>query len=377
MTREETDKDALRDLNDALEQRVREQTAQIRESELRFRLMANQAPVLIWISGPDRACTWFNDPWLNFTGRTMQQELGNGWTEGVHPEDSAGCLETYAAAFDARRPFTMEYRLRRHDGEWRWLVDTGVPLRHEDGAFAGYIGSCIDITSRKEIELELEQSRKDLRAMAAERMLAEERERQRLAQDLHDGLGQAVFLARHKLDQSSVSEVGAILNDITRMVNDFVFEISPPVLHQLGFEAAIKWLVRDVKQRYGLSVRLVSPRSPIPPVDEILAMVLFRSTRELLTNVFKHAGADSATLRIRKSDSRIEIEVEDRGKGFDPLKQSRLVSSTMRFGLLSIREQIAYVGGAVNIHSAPMKGTRVTISAPVAFSGNGKKKRSR
>ena len=119
------------------------------ESEGRFRTVANTAPVLIWMSGTDKLCNFFNQGWLEFTGRTMEEELGDGWASGVHPEDMNRCLETYSAAFDARSEFTMEYRLRRNDGEYRWLVDRGVPRFDTGGKFLGYIGSCIDITDRK------------------------------------------------------------------------------------------------------------------------------------------------------------------------------------------------------------------------------------
>jgi PAS domain S-box-containing protein len=125
-----------------------------RESEQRFRLMANSAPVLIWISGTDKRYQWLNEPWLTFTGRSMEQELGNGWTEGVHAEDLEGCLSTYSSSFDARKPFMTEFRLRRHDGVYRWVIDHGVPLYRPDGAFTGYIGSCLDITDRREDEQE-------------------------------------------------------------------------------------------------------------------------------------------------------------------------------------------------------------------------------
>lgn len=121
----------------------------LRESESRFRLMADSAPNMIWMSGLDGGCTWFNRRWLEFTGRSAEQELGEGWAEGVHPDDLQRCLRTYRAAFATRQPFEMEYRLRRFDGEYRWLCDSGVPIRLEDGAFAGYIGSCIDVTDRK------------------------------------------------------------------------------------------------------------------------------------------------------------------------------------------------------------------------------------
>ena len=113
--------------------------------EEQFEIMANSAPVLIWISGLDKLCYFFNSGWLRFTGRTMREEFGNGWTEGVHPDDFDRCLDTYVTAFDKREAFTMEYRLKRHDGEYRWLTDNGVPRYLDDGTFAGYIGTCVDV----------------------------------------------------------------------------------------------------------------------------------------------------------------------------------------------------------------------------------------
>jgi PAS domain S-box-containing protein len=117
-----------------------------RESESRFRIVADAAPVLIWMSGVDKLCTFFNKPWLTFTGRSLEQEMGNGWARGVHPDDLQRCLEVYTGAFDARKPFVMQYRLRRYDGEYRWVSDQGVPRYDSNGKFAGYIGSCVDVT---------------------------------------------------------------------------------------------------------------------------------------------------------------------------------------------------------------------------------------
>jgi PAS domain S-box-containing protein len=145
----------------------------LRESEERFRLTADAAPVMIWKSGADKLCTWFNKPWLDFAGRPMEQELGNGWAENVHPDDFDRCLRTYTAAFDARQPFSMEYRLKRHDGEYRWLLDNGIPLYRAGGEFTGYIGSCIDITERRQAEESVAATYRHLQlAMAVGRMAA-------------------------------------------------------------------------------------------------------------------------------------------------------------------------------------------------------------
>jgi len=141
---------------DVTERRQAERVAQ--ESQTRFAAMADASPALIWSSGPDKLCNYFNQTWLDFTGRTREQELGNGWTEGVHPDDLARCLATYSENFEARQPFRMEYRLRRYDGKYRWILDSAVPRFHADGSFAGYIGSCIDLTGHKEAQAALRQS---------------------------------------------------------------------------------------------------------------------------------------------------------------------------------------------------------------------------
>lgn len=132
---------------------ARKQTeSALRESEARFRHMTDAAPMLVWMSGVDRLCNYFNQAWLDYTGRTSEQEMGFGWAEGIHPNDFQRCIETYTTAFGARQPFEMEYRLRRRDGNYRWLFDLGVPRFTPTGDFLGYIGSCFEIHDRKQAE---------------------------------------------------------------------------------------------------------------------------------------------------------------------------------------------------------------------------------
>ena len=148
--------DALRAVQ--LTRQLQTSDASLRESEARFGTIADAAPVLIWMSGVDKLCIFFNKPWLEFTGRSLEQEMGNGWAEGVHPDDFQRCLDIYVSAFDAREPFVMQYRLRRHDGEYRWISDNGVPRYDAKKNFVGYIGSCVDITELRRNEQALRES---------------------------------------------------------------------------------------------------------------------------------------------------------------------------------------------------------------------------
>lgn len=124
-----------------------------------YQILVEQAPILIWRAGTDAKCNYFNNRWLEFTGRTMEQEAGDGWAEGVHPDDFKPCVDYYMENFNARKTFEMEYRLKRHDGNYRWLFDRGVPFYSDAGEFLGFIGSCIDITERKNAQDELKIAR--------------------------------------------------------------------------------------------------------------------------------------------------------------------------------------------------------------------------
>src|SRR5262245_25310904 len=164
----------------------------LRESEERFRVVLNSVPVLIWMSDRHKRRNYFNQPWLDFTGRTIQDELGTGWEEDIHPQDRPRYVAAYIASFDQHQPFKVEYRLRRHDGEYRWVLDTGVPRFETDSSFAGYIGSALDVTERKKSE-------EALASVSGRLIEAQEKERRRIARELHDDINQRLAILANEL----------------------------------------------------------------------------------------------------------------------------------------------------------------------------------
>lgn len=160
--RVETECQRLTDHVASQQQLVADARLRAEESKEHFQNMADRAPVMLWLSGPDKRCTYFNQRWLDFTGRTIEEELDNGWAHGLHPEDHDVSLETYFNSFDQRQPFEVEYRLLRNDGEYRWIYDSGMPRFSADGEFLGYVGSAIDITERKESEVALQTAHDEL-----------------------------------------------------------------------------------------------------------------------------------------------------------------------------------------------------------------------
>src|SRR5262249_43512543 len=151
----------------------KEAEEQARESEGKFLVMANSAPIIMLASGLDKSCSFCNQAWLDFTGRSLDEQLGYGWAESIHPEDRAGCIKTASEAFDARQPFTQEYRVRRHDGQYRWVSDHGVPRYDAQQNFLGFMGSCMDATERKQAEAEAQRSQGELAHVSRVSILGE------------------------------------------------------------------------------------------------------------------------------------------------------------------------------------------------------------
>jgi PAS domain S-box-containing protein len=235
----------------------RKRTEQVlRESEDRFRLVANSAPMLIWMAGTDKLCTFFNEAWLSFTGRSLEDEVGEGWVSGVHPDDMQRCLDLYTTSFDARVDFQMEYRLKRFDREYRWIVDYGVPRFESDGTFCGYIGSCVDITERKA-------AAESLQNLAGRLIHAQEEERARIARELHDDFSQSLALQCNDLEQLQkrlpeleVGERARLLKMLKRSksmcadIRSLSHELHSSKLEFVGLVPAVSGLCEEIGEQY-------------------------------------------------------------------------------------------------------------------------------
>ncbi|MGL4377461.1 MAG: PAS domain-containing sensor histidine kinase, partial [Microcoleaceae cyanobacterium] len=197
----------------------------LRESEQRFRMLADTAPVLIWMSDIDKSFSFFNETWLKFTGRSLEAEINNGWLEGIHPDDVAEFLETYLSAFEARQAFSLEYRLRRFDREYRWILDTGVPRFTGNNEFVGYIGSCMDITERKEGEITLQQQ------IERERVTVAIAQRIRESLELEEILNTTVAEVQQLLATDRTLVLRFLPDGTSRVIAEAVAPGWPSILH--------------------------------------------------------------------------------------------------------------------------------------------------
>jgi PAS domain S-box-containing protein len=334
-----------------------------RESEERFRMLADSAPVMIWVTGTDALCTFVNRPWLEFTGRTMEQQIGNGWSEGIHPADFQPCVDYYTSSFDARRSFTMEYRYKRADGQYRWLVDTGVPRFGSAGEFLGYIGSCVDISERKHNE-------QTLQHLTARIFMLQDEERQRVAAELHDGLGQSLAIIKNRAQMGlrsqadpdrmmeQLEEISATATASILEVREIAHNLRPYELDRLGLGAAIESMVERVSNSTSISLTADLERMEdlLSPEAEIS---VYRIVQEALNNVIQHSKATAARIEIRTCGRQMTISVQDNGTGF-PVSPGNGYHAG-GFGLAGIAERVRGLGGFFEIASQPEGGTTLTV----------------
>jgi PAS domain S-box-containing protein len=340
--------------------------AVLRESEERFRLVANTAPVMIWMSGLDKLCNYANQPSIEFIGRSAEAILGNGWAEGIHPDDLERSWDIYSNAFDRHEPFRMEYRLRGNDGEYHWVIDSGVPRFNADGSFAGYIGSAIDVTEQKLAA--------DVLSTVSQRLIeAQEEERSWIARELHDDIGQRLALLKWQLDQKQHSQVSADqlqqkIDEASKVVEDLAVDIQAlshrlhsPKLKYLGLAEAVASLCEELSEGQGVEIQFQSESVPKDLPTEA-ALCLFRVSQEALKNAIKHSGSRHFRVSLIGGQSQIDLSVRDSGSGFDAAE----AMNGRGLGLTSMRERLKLAHGELSIESQPGKGTTVHARVPVS-----------
>jgi PAS domain S-box-containing protein len=339
---------------------------QLRESEERFRLMAQTAPALIWMSTADGRPTFFNAEWIEFTGRSLDEAIGEGATSALHPDDRASFMEAYGRAIDARAGFQIEYRLRRRDGEYRWITGRAVPQFDAQGTLAGYISSGIDITERKLAETWREQ-------LGGRLIEAQERERARIARELHDDFGQrvasfSIALSRVKRELPQTSgplseslaelqrQVVSLGSDLRHLSHD----LHPAALEHLGLLEALRARCQEFSAETAVPVQF-DVSDAWRDVSDPVALCLYRVAQEALRNVAAHAQARHVVVSLDRHNGHLVMQVLDDGVGL----AERRPSGRSGLGLVSLGERVRMLGGVVRVTAAPNAGTRLTVTLPL------------
>jgi PAS domain S-box-containing protein len=374
-------------VRDATERWLTEKRLQ--ESELRFRTMADGAPVLLWMAGTDGLCNFFNRGWLEFRGRTQEEECGTGWAAGVHPEDFQGCLLTFMEAFAARRPFRMEYRLRRFDGEYRWILDEGAPRYAPDGSFAGFIGSCIDITELRELQTRLDLRVRERTAELAASVQELEAFCYSVSHDLRaplraiDGFCHALlddygtiiderghdYLRRARAAANRMGELIDGLLKLSRIGRAALREID------IDLSRTAREVAADLEKAYPeRRVRFAIQDGLIARGDPLLATVL----ENLLDNAVKFTTRSAEPViefGANRIDGQLVYYVRDNGVGFNMDYSKRLFGTFQRLhspsdfpgtgvGLASVQRVIHRHGGRVWAEASEGRGATFFFSLP-------------
>jgi PAS domain S-box-containing protein len=367
----------------------------VKETEDRFRTMADAAPVLLWMSDTDGLCTFFNQTWLDFTGRTLDEEWGVGWAEGVHFEDLQRSLDTYVEAFNERRVFEMEYRLRRHDGVFRWILDRGTPRHTPDGTFAGFIGSCIDITERRGLEEDLRravQVRDEFLSIASHELKTPLTALQLQIDNMHRYLqrsaGPALRSGRLTSSAEAVAEQSQRLSQLVELLLD-VSRLNSGRLRFDCSEFDLVDLVRAAVDRW----RQVANRRQTETGDHELPEATFTTDlpqrlsgvwdrlrleqvlNNLLSNAVKYGRNRPIHVEVSDSGGRARLRIIDHGIGIAAVDQPRIfgrferaVSSRhyggLGLGLWITRQIVEGMGGSIGVESEVGKGATFTVELP-------------
>ncbi len=343
-------------------------------SERRYRTLYENIPVMYFTLTTDGHVQSVNAAGAEQLGYAQEELVGEPVLNVFHVDDRSAVQQQLAQA--VQRPGEVarwEFRKVRKNGTVIWVRESVTTVKDRDGENVVLV-VCEDVTEQKKIQQELAEHRMQLERLSSQLGITQERERRAIARELHDGVGQVLGLIRGKLGQLSALEsargmplpdVCSLLDHAITQMRSLTLELSSPVLQELGLAAAIETLGEQRARVGGFQFHFES-EGPVDREPEDTGFVLFRSARELLTNIVKHAGAQHVWASLQKSPAGITLTVEDDGCGFDPGDVTRRVSNEGTFGLFSIRQQMGHVGGRFEIESTSGRGTRALVSVPVS-----------
>jgi PAS domain S-box-containing protein len=417
----------------ALEQRVAERTAELQringqlkqeiaehqraeealtQSEDHFRHLADAMPQLVWTAGPDGKVDYYNQRWREFQGLTPS-ENGWEWQPVLHPADQQATVEAWAQALATGETYEIEHRIHRADGELRWYLSRALPAFNQEGEITCWYGTATDIHTHKQAEVERERLLAELaqeqaqlteltamletrvrertqqvRDLAVKLALAEQEERKRVSQIIHDHVQQMLYAVQWRIQLMKVemsaeqhAEQGVHIEGIVQLLNQAIqaartltVELSPPVLRNEGLPEAILWLGVQMKELHDLAVS-VEFEGNCRVENQGLRVMIFQIVRELLFNVVKHAGVEQASVTLQQVNNHLIATVRDEGKGFDPdqalIKRDNMYTG---LGLYSIQEQLALFDGSIQIEAKAGAGAQITLRIPLLAEEGGRGK---
>ncbi len=348
----------------------------LRDSEVRFRTIFEDSNIGIALVDKEGRIVESNPALQSLLGYSQEDLRTKEFSEFIQPEDAAGCKNLFQELVAGnRQSYRNEKQYLGKDGRLAWgrLIVSPFHGAGSEGQFA--IGMLEDISDQKQAEAKLSDYQEKLRSVALELSLTEERERRRLATDLHDHVGQILALAQIKLGAlresasngqvRSLDEVRQLIEQTIRYTRSVGFELSPPILYDLGFEAAVEWLAEQIQEQHGVHIKVAADRSP-KPLDDEIRILLFQFLRELLTGMVRLAKPNNIAVLISRNGAHMGVDIENDGLAAEPGPESTLPSPG-ELGLFSIRERLKYLGGSLQVESGPGQGTRMSLRVPLKF----------